>query len=295
MPRHAATVILLREECGTIEVLMTRRHENMSFMGGMWVFPGGTLCPADSSAASLALIPQPSQLQCHRFKQLDGSPLPREQCLGLAVAAHRETFEETGVLLASTASGQPVSGELLARVHEQRRAIVSQPERFATLLEEEHLHLEIERLSYWAHWITPAAVSKRFDTRFFLARLPSGQAPAIDHIEATAMTWMAPAAFIAAVRDGKMTASQPTIFTLAELSASVQQHITLEALFAAEAEREVAPVLPKLLSSSITGERRVIVMPWDSEYHDLPSDGVPRQRSYPHSLRALPTRVMSDR
>ena len=60
-PRHAATVILLREEGGEIEVLLTRRHEQMSFMGGLWVFPGGTLCPADSSNAALALIAAPRE------------------------------------------------------------------------------------------------------------------------------------------------------------------------------------------------------------------------------------------
>src|SRR5688572_7033810 len=98
-PRHAATVILLREHGGEIEVLLTRRHEQMSFMGGMWVFPGGALCSADTSSAALALIAAPEELGCERFVDLHDQPLPQSLCLGLAMAACRETFEETGVLL----------------------------------------------------------------------------------------------------------------------------------------------------------------------------------------------------
>lgn len=291
VPRHAATVILLREQQGAIEVLLTRRNENMSFMGGIWVFPGGTLCPADTTAASLALIPEPALIHCHRFLDLDGSPLPRPLCLSLAIAAYRETFEETGVLLARTAAGHHCGSELLARVHKQRRAIVSQPERFATLLQEEHLRLDVERLVYWAHWITPSHVPKRFDTRFFIATLPPQQTAAIDAIEATEMAWMTPASLLSAARDGTMTVSLPTLYNLMELDASLRQHHSLSAMLAGEAQREVAPVLPKMLK----GEQRMIVMPWDNDYHEIAGVSVSREISYPQRLRALPSRVTSER
>lgn len=291
MPRHSATVILLREQQDAIQVLVTRRHENMSFMGGLWVFPGGTLNSADTAAASLALIPEPAQIHCHRFLNLDGSALPRPLCLGLAVAAYRETFEETGVLLARTAAGHHCRGEWLARLHEQRRAIVSQPERFATLLQEEHLRLDVERLIYWAHWITPSIVPKRFDTRFFLATLPPEQTATVDAVEATEMAWMTPASLISAARDGTMTVSLPTLYNLMELDASLRQHPSLNATLASEAQREVVPVLPKV----IKGEQGMIVMPWDNDYHDFSGVGVTREIVYPQRLRALPSRVPSER
>jgi 8-oxo-dGTP pyrophosphatase MutT (NUDIX family) len=290
-PRHAATVILLREQRGNIEVLLTRRHEQMSFMGGMWVFPGGALCPADTSTAALALIAEPEKLGCERFVDPQGQALPQPLCLGLALAACRETFEETGVLLATTAEGHDVRGELLARMHERRRAIVSQPELFATFLQEEHLRIDIERLLYWAHWITPSAVAKRFDTRFFVARLPPEQVPAIDAIEATEMVWMTPAALIAAARDAAMTLSPPTLFNLMELDASVRQHVSLDAIFAAEMRRVIVAVLPKI----VRGERSMIVMPWDAEYHKLTGVGASLENSYPERLRALSSRVFTDR
>ena len=290
-PRHAATVILLREERGSIEVLLTRRHEQMAFMGGMWVFPGGALCPADTSSAALASMFEPERLGCERFVDLENQPLPQALCLGLAMAACRETFEETGVLLATTADGHDVRGELLARMHERRRAIVSQPELFATLLQGEHLRIAAEKLLYWAHWITPAAVAKRFDTRFFVARLPPEQVPAIDAIEATQMVWMTPAALIAAARDDAMTLSPPTLFNLMELDASVRHHVSLDAIFAAEAQRDIIAVLPTV----VRGEHNVIVMPWDPEYHKLTGSAEPLKNSCPERFRTLSSRVAMKR
>jgi 8-oxo-dGTP pyrophosphatase MutT (NUDIX family) len=290
-PRHAATVILLREQGGEIEVLLTRRHEQMSFMGGLWVFPGGTLCPADTSSASLALIAVPEKPGHERFVDLHEQPLPQSLCSGLAMAACRETFEETGVLLATTADGHDVGSELLARMLERRRAIVSQPELFATFLQEEHLRIRADSLLYWAHWITPSAVAKRFDTRFFVARLPPEQVPVIDEVEATQMEWRTPASLIAAARDGAMTLSTPTLFNVMELDASVRHHVSLDAIFAAEMQRDIVAVLPKV----VRGERGAIVMPWDAEYHKLPGSSAPLKNSYPERLLALSSRVFTDR
>jgi len=290
-PRHASTVILLREERGEIEVLLTRRHEQMSFMGGMWVFPGGALCPSDTSSASLALLAEPEKLGCERFVDVEGQPLPPTLCLGLALAACRETFEETGILLATTAGGHDAGVELLARMHERRRAIVSQPELFATLLQEERLRISVKNLLYWAHWITPTAVAKRFDTRFFVARMPAEQVPIIDAIEATEMVWMTPAAVIAAAGSAAMTMSPPTLFNLMELDACVRQHVSFDAIFAAETRRDIVAVLPKL----VRGEKNSIVMPWDPEYHKLTDSGAPLENSYPERLRTLSSRVVIDR
>lgn len=287
VPRHAASVLLLREQRGSIEVLLTRRHENMSFMGGLWVFPGGSLCPADLSEESLALIPEPARLQCHRMLDLDDNALPATTCLGLAIAAIRETFEESGVLLATTTDGHHCEQEQLARWQRRRSAIVSQPELFATSLQEEHLQLDVRRLVYWSHWITPSTVSKRFDTRFFLAALPPEQVATVDAIEATDMNWMTPGAVLAAAHDGTMKFSRPTLYNLMELDASVQQHVSLSAILRAEAQREIVPVLPKVLR----GEPRMIVMPWDDEYHSLAGNGVSQHTLYPQRLRALPSRT----
>ena len=259
-------------------------------MGGTWVFPGGTLCPADTSTQSLALIPESARADCHRLRDLEGNALPTVTCLGLAIAAARETFEESGVLLATTAEGHHCESERLARLHDRQRAIVSQPELFATSLHEEQLRLDVRRLIYWSHWITPSPVPKRFDTRFFLAALPPAQTASVDNVEATELRWMTPSAVIAATHDGTMTLSRPTLYNLMELDASVRHHVSLNAILAAETQRDVVPVLPKILRAE-----RMIVMPWDEEYHTLSGDGVAPNITFPQRLRALPSRTLSER
>jgi hypothetical protein len=101
---------------------------------------------------------------------------------------------------------------------------------------------------------------------------------------------MTPTAVIAAAHDGTMTLSRPTLYNLMELDASVRQHVSLNAILVAEAHRDVLPVLPKVRKAE-----RMIVMPWDSEYHMLVGDGVPTNVTYPLHLRALPSRTISER
>src|SRR5690606_20208245 len=112
------------------------------------------------------------------------------------------------------------------------------------------------------------------------------QSAAVDAIEATEMIWMTPAALISAARDGTMTVSRPTLYNVMELDASVRQHVALDAILRAELEREVPPVLPKV----VNGANGMIVMPWDADYPMFPGSGVSLDIRYPERLRALPSR-----
>jgi 8-oxo-dGTP pyrophosphatase MutT (NUDIX family) len=291
VPRPAATVLLLREGRDTTEVLVIRRHEKLAFMGGMWVFPGGTVCAADASSAAFARIPASSQTNCARLDTLHGEPLDATQCLALAVAACRETFEETGVLLASDTAGAPCDSDLTARLQERRRAIASQPELFAQLLETENLFLRVERLVNWAHWITPSVVPRRFDTRFFLAAVPSDQCAVIDSTETVDHAWMSPAAIVAAALTGDMPVSHPTLYNLMELDASLQQHDSLQGLLAAESQRNVVAILPKMVQE----EQTAMVLPWDPFYRNFVGESAPEHLEYSARLRALPTRMIAKR
>jgi 8-oxo-dGTP pyrophosphatase MutT (NUDIX family) len=287
IPRPSATVMLLRERRGDVEVLVIRRHENLAFMGGLWVFPGGALTASDMSRESLERIPDASKARCARFADLHGNPLDTNQCLGLAVAAYRETFEETGVLLARAEQADHCADEVLVRMQEHRRTIVSQPERFAALLRQENLLLDVDRLVYWAHWITPSVVPRRFDTRFFLATVPAEQTATIDAVEAVEHAWMSPSALIDAAASNAMPVSQPTLCNLWELDASLKEHGSLHALFSAATQRHIAPVLPKL----IRAEHTVMVLPWDPDYRNITGDSVPTHVDYSHALKVLPSRM----
>lgn len=283
--------MLLRETAATVEVLVIRRHEQLAFMGGMWVFPGGTVSPADASDESLARVPRASQARCAQFADLSGALLERRQCLGLTVAAFRETFEESGVLLATTTDGRHCGAEVLARLQEQRRAISARPELFGQMLHAEDLVLEVDRLVYWAHWITPSIVTRRFDTRFFIAAVPDGQEAIIDSTETVDHAWMSPAALLEAAASGTMPVSQPTLFNLMELRASLREHGSLNGLIAGEAQRRIVPVLPKMVHEGpIT-----MVLPWDPFYRNVVGESVPEDLEYPAGMRELPSRMVQKR
>jgi 8-oxo-dGTP pyrophosphatase MutT (NUDIX family) len=286
-PRPAATVILLRE-AQDVEVLVIRRHENLAFMGGMWVFPGGALSASDCAPHALARIPEPARAGCREFHTLHGAALPREQCLGLAVAAFRETYEETGVLLATCASGTALSADAASALESQRQSVSKDASLFPALLQQYDLVLDIDRLVYWAHWITPSNAPRRFDTRFFLALAPAAQSAQIDTIEAVEHAWMTPAALITAAEREAMPVSHPTLYNLMELEAALRASGSLGACLRSARARRVPPVLPKVMREGTP----MMVLPWDADYPSLPGDAAPPELEYPNELRALPSRML---
>lgn len=291
MLRSAATMIVLREQATSVEVLMTRRHADLAFMGGMWVFPGGTLALSDQSEPARKRLLHRDRC-AHVLRDLRGSALPGELCLALAIAACRETFEEAGVLLATHADGSSCTSEQLARLQPEREAIAKEPERFVTLLEREKLFLDVSRLVYWAHWITPSPVPRRFDTRFFVAAAPTSHAIAADRYETTECAWLTPKDLLAAAARGEMKIAQPTRYNLEDLQAALEKHRTLDALLGGEAGRRVSPILPKLFKEA---DKATIVYPWDPEYFSIGGDGIaPGDHYYEAALRAMPSRIERD-
>jgi 8-oxo-dGTP pyrophosphatase MutT (NUDIX family) len=267
----AATVLLLRENAGELEVLMMRRGAGLAFMGGMWVFPGGRVDAADSSAAVRArLRPAAEEPRGAVLHALGGEPLSPQEALALRVAAARETFEESGVLLASDADGRPCDAARVAALEPRRREVAADPAAFARLLEVEDLHLDLGPLVYWSHWITPSAEPRRFDTRFFAVAVPPGQTASADLGELTHDAWVAPARAEAAIAEGRIRVVPPTLLTLEDLAESHARHGGLAAMLVAERGRPAPPVLPKIVRDA--DEVRVL-MPWDSGYAAAAGDG----------------------
>lgn len=286
-PRPAATVMLLREAAGGAEVLVIRRHEQLAFMGGLWVFPGGTLTASDCSDMALSCIPGGYGPQWPVLTDLHGNALETRQCLGLAVAACRETFEEAGVLLARPAAAEAPAASVSARAQERRHEIAARPELFTALLCEEQLLLDLRGLIYWAHWITPSNVPRRFDTRFFAIRVPPGQSATVDTTETVDHAWLTPAALLAAAAAGSMPLAQPTLYNLMVLEASLRVFGSLPAALAEQAQRQIVPVLPKVQRTEST----LMVLPWDPQYLEIPGENAPQQIAYPQWLSSLPSRV----
>lgn len=218
-PRDAATVILMRAQPEKpYEVLLMRRHRNQVFMGGAYVFPGGSLDDADTDPGLAACVGGFKAEDARRLLQEPN--LTAATALGLFLAAIRETFEEAGVLLACNASERPVNladPEAAARFSAYRLELHEGRLTLADLARREAIHYAPELLIPYSHWITPEIEPRRFNTRFFLAQIPEGQAAVHDRMEMTESDWMTPASALAGHNAGRIVLMPPTLKTIEEL------------------------------------------------------------------------------
>lgn len=260
-PRAAATVILLRDQAdGPYEVFLMRRGRNQAFMGGAYVFPGGSLDQADTDPELAVCIGGLDAADARRL--LQETDLPDVAALGLFVAAIRETFEEAGVLLARDLDGNTVdlsAPETAARFAGYRPELHESRMSLAELARREGLLYAPDLLTPYSHWITPQIESRRFDTRFFLARLPEGQAPAHDRMELTDSRWLSPAFALAEHAAGRIVLMPPTLKTVEEMLAFPD----IGQLFAAARSQPIPTILP---DAFWTAGSFGIRLPHDSEY-----------------------------
>ncbi|HYV15907.1 MAG TPA: NUDIX hydrolase [Conexibacter sp.] len=190
-PRLAASVIVLRGGDEALEVLLVQRNPAARFMGGAWVFPGGSVDPGDG----------------------EGEP-------GLRAAGLREAEEEAGILI-----GDP--GRLVA----------------------------------YSRWITPAEVTIRFDTWFFVAHAPDDADPRVDGAECVDWCWRTPADALAAQQAGELLLVFPTIKHLEQLSAFP----SAAALVEHARGQVVRPIQPRVV---VEGEVARVLLPGDPGYED---------------------------
>ncbi|HXV81558.1 MAG TPA: hypothetical protein VEG60_16895 [Candidatus Binatia bacterium] len=216
--RKAATVILLRPaKIHGFEIFLTRRPNGMPFLGGMYCFPGGALQKEDYSPAMLRLCHGLSPLAARRIV---GAYLSPHEALGLWVAGIRELFEEVGVLLAVSPLGEPwaATKNRNNNLSEKHAALLKGTLSFRSLLESERLFCDVSRLAYFSHWQTPREVSIRFDTRFFLAKLPNDQSAQRTSPEATHSVWLTPDRALELFAKDKLPMIFPTFASLRTLA-----------------------------------------------------------------------------
>jgi 8-oxo-dGTP pyrophosphatase MutT (NUDIX family) len=255
--RDAATVLLVRDGDDGLEVFMLRRNLQSDFVGGAYVFPGGAVDPPDRGDA---LEPW-----CRGRSDAEASTRLGIDTGGLAfwIAAIRESFEESGYLLAYGPDGGLVSladPEVAERFVAHRRAVDQGERSLVSVCEEEGLQLAVDTMWYFGHWITPEGAPRRYDTRFFLAAAPPNQVPVHDDRETIANVWIRPADALERQRAGEFTMLPPTIASLRALLAS---ETAAQALEAAAEIVDVPTVQPRVIMDD-GGVR--IVMPGDPEY-----------------------------
>jgi len=258
VPRDAATVILLRQGDGAgygtgVEAFLLRRTAELEFAPGACVFPGGSVDERDADPGIGWAGPAPEDFAA----QLD---VPPERARILVCAAIRETFEESGVLLAGDGSGLVNDSAALAA---DRHALLTGATTFGEVLGRRGLMLRTDLLTPWARWITPEVSPRRFDTWFFAAALPAGQtataAPEghVDPGESESGTWLRPGAALEAAEAGEITLLPPTAVTLRELAA----HRDVDGILARR--MTIAPRLPRVVVED--GKVRLSMPPLDEE------------------------------
>jgi 8-oxo-dGTP pyrophosphatase MutT (NUDIX family) len=233
-------------------VLCLRRRAGSAFVGGMTVFPGGGLDAEDHDPRYEARTGALSTAVADSRLGLDGG--------GLAywVAVARETFEEVGVLLARTEDGGPLPPDVA--VH--RHAVDRGERTLLDVLESERLVLDLHAVFDIGRWITPVGSPRRYDTRFFVARMPEGQTAIVDDVEAVHCEWRTPAGALDAWHAGELVMLPPTVCLLQVLARFRSAEQLLRA-----AERATGPGELARIRGADRGPFAVM-LPGDAGYRD---------------------------
>jgi len=257
--RAASTLILLRDSPEGPQVLMLKRHGLSEVLAGAFVFPGGKVDAADAELRDTHHLDESAHALHARLGELD---IDTATAAGLYVAALRETFEESGLLLAE---------DLAESRAEEARARLASGMAFNALLADMALCLRVGALAPWSRWITPPdSPNKRFDTRFFVARAPEGLARQDDR-ETTEARWVQPRPALQAYWEGELSLAPPQIMTLAHLA----RHGSVDTVLAEARGRLPALIQPHVIRE---GEVRTMCYP-GHEQHPV------RERAMPGPLR----------
>jgi len=254
--RPASTILLLRDSAlGEIEVFMMVRHYQIDFNSGALVFPGGGVDAGDRD-----VIDKP--------RLYSGGEGLDVASLSFRIAAIRETFEESGILLARLqGSTTLVEGSHAATIEAAHRANLCEGKTtFRQVLADNHLSLALDELIPYAHWITPEAMPKRFDTWFFLAAAPPQQAGAHDGKESTDSTWLSPREALEGGESGRFKLPFPTTRNLIKLG----KHATVKAALDDSRGKPVVTVIPVM--TEVNGGRQLRIpreAGYDGEVFDV--------------------------
>lgn len=247
--RASTSVVVARDGDDGLEVFMLERHLNSDFAGGAYVFPGGKLDDADlASGFSELMDGWPGTLAGDMGE--DDLDLAR----GLVVCAIREVFEEAGILLARGSDGTPVRLGEAEELIEIRHSLQAGERDALEGTRRAKVRFAADMLRFWTRWVTPIQSPRRYDTRFFVARMPHDQVPLHDDVEMTASVWITPRE---AVRQG-LAGERSIIFPTRKMLESLLPYDSADALFEAAVGRPNHPILPRIVIDN-DGEPRIIL------------------------------------
>ena len=221
-PRNAATVVLLRPSDAGPEVYLMRRQVSMEFAGGMCVFPGGGVDPRDADGAVGWAGPAPAEWAARLATDEDTAR-------ALVCAAVRETFEESGVLLAGVSPDSVVEDTTGDDWEADRVALETRELSMTEFLFRRGLVLRTDLLGVWGGWLTPVFEPRRYRTWFFVALLPSGQRTRDVSSESSSVTWQPALRAVDDVEAGAIMMLPPTYLTCLEVGQYADPVAVLEA------------------------------------------------------------------
>lgn len=227
VPKLSATILLLRN-APELQVLMVKRHYQIDFASGALVFPGGKAREEDSS----------DEWNAYVSGEFEGANRAAR------IAAIREAFEESGILIAmkDSCSHTYLENSTLAKLDPLRSAVDREEESFLKLIAEHELRLPLRHLVHFGHWVTPVMMPKRFDTHFYIAETPPEQIPVHDGRETTDAVWLNPSVALEMEASKEATIIFPTRMNLKKLAQAKNVAQAME-LFA---DKEVVTVEPRV-------------------------------------------------
>jgi 8-oxo-dGTP pyrophosphatase MutT (NUDIX family) len=247
--RPASTVVLLRPSPARFDVFLVRRHDNVAFMGGAYVFPGGRVDEADRAFG-----------EANAFR----------------AAAVRELFEEAGILLARSPGIGIINltdGDDYRRFSGYRSALAEGSTTLRDVLVREGLEPDFGALHLFAHWITPQIEIKRFDTRFFVTVVPGQQEAIHDARETTHGEWIDPAEAVERCRRDEIALPPPTWTTLRGLARFSAVEDVLEWARA----RQVVSVQPGFIRNE---QVTMLTLPGDPTYPPIAGFDTPEETRF---------------
>jgi 8-oxo-dGTP pyrophosphatase MutT (NUDIX family) len=245
--RPASTILLLRDGAAEpIEVFMMVRHHEIEFASGALVFPGGSVDAGDQGIADTSAL---------HTGGVDAATL------NFRIASIRETFEESGILLARQRGSDRLidaawAGEIAAS---HRAPLCAGETTFAQMLVQHDLVLALDLLVPYAHWITPEKMPKRYDTWFFLAAAPPEQVGAHDGKESTDSIWVSPREALEGGDSGRFKLPFPTTRNLIKLG----KQPSVEAALTDARQRPIVTVMPVMTKD---GDKRQLRIPAEAGY-----------------------------
>jgi 8-oxo-dGTP pyrophosphatase MutT (NUDIX family) len=223
------------------------------------VFPGGRIDEADGGPELEGLCDVDPDETARIASDGDGESAP--PALAYRIGAIREVFEETTVLLGTSAEELPDpswAAEARARVH-------SHGEGFATTISRAGLRLHPGAMAYFARWVTPEELPKRYDTRFYAAAMPAGQEAVAAVGEVESLEWITPARALARADTNEAYTLPPTRAALTSMTAFSDVAAAIAGL---PAGRDLTPILPRIVSGSGPSPEIRVVLPGEPGYEE---------------------------